>query len=317
LIDNLEMSIFSLSDLAARSLALSSLIIALFVGSAYVSQPSQAAPKVFVQNQDQFANALDNFSSSTSFVYISATDATTGNKYSECVFAPFLLGSIAIENGWPTSWDAVPKARKLALQSAGHAYVFHDQTALANLALDYAKDRRRQACEIIKAGSPAFTSMLSGQVFKGEPPKLKEPRFPDLRPTGRSLLLRDAYPALMISPHLSGGIYWMKTPDFSEAQSAMPQDSKNAGRTLWECRIGPTGKLRNCELKAVWPTAQGFDQAAMKLLPSFTVDLTRLLPAKPDDSTSVTFEVDIEDENRRIENIPGQCPYIFCRPPAF
>lgn len=116
----------------------------------------------FLQKQTQFRAALENQSTSPSFVLVTVVDGRSRAETTGCVFAPFLLGAIAKEKGI-TRTEALAEA----LARKDHIFTFSSPEALANLSLN--ESRYSPACAIIRSGEPAYMQDRTGQIRAGQP----------------------------------------------------------------------------------------------------------------------------------------------------
>ncbi len=151
-----------LAELAAAMAAVAA------IGSTAVAQQG------FVQNRAHFRAALDNTSTSPSFVLITVVDGRSGARRTGCTIAGFLLHAIATEEGIYCTDnhgvmlpDAAKRVKAEALASKDHVYSFRKAEALAAVPTnDHHFDR---ACEIIHAGMPAYMQDRSAQILAGWP----------------------------------------------------------------------------------------------------------------------------------------------------
>lgn len=109
----------------------------------------------------------------------------------------------------------------------------------------------------------------------------------------------------------SHGVRWAATPTRIQVVGAMPSDVASAGRTLWSCAIQGDGHLGDCQLKASWPTAEGFGRAARSLIPFFQLS-NETVGAASLHNSRVVFEIDVFSDLMSVKAIPGQCPAVFC-----
>jgi hypothetical protein len=138
------------------------------IGSAAMAQ------HVFVQNQAQFRAALENTSTSPSFILITVIDGRSGARRTGCTTAGFLLHAIANEDGIDRAdyhgimlSDVAKRVKAKALVSKDHVYILQRPEALAAVPME--GKGFDLACEIIRAGSPAYMEDRTGQISAGWP----------------------------------------------------------------------------------------------------------------------------------------------------
>ncbi len=133
-----------------------------------------AAHVGFVQDQAQFRAAVENGSTSPSFVLVTILDGRSGKQRTGCTMAGFLLHAIAMEERldrrdyhgrMPPGVSARVMAKALA--SKDHVYTFQKAEALAAMPTDVRGSDR--TCEIIRSGTPAYIQDRTGQVMPGQP----------------------------------------------------------------------------------------------------------------------------------------------------
>lgn len=135
---------------------------------------SAAAQDRFIQDQAQFRAAIENGSTSPSFVFVTVRDGKSGEQRTGCTNAGFLLHAIATEEGFDRRDyhgrmlpdDSVSVIAK-ALSSKDHIYTFQKVQALAAVPTDVQGSNR--ACEIIRSGMPAYMQDRTGQIMPGQP----------------------------------------------------------------------------------------------------------------------------------------------------
>ncbi len=143
------------------------LVVASAAGAA--DPPSHGLAIEYVQPLDQFVAAVDNISSAPSFVLITIIDARKNEVRTACVTAPLLLAAIDIERGVKIGTD-LRETRRIALANSAHEFSFSKPEALANLGLSgFFRGKSEVACQIIRAGKPAFLADRTGQVREGQP----------------------------------------------------------------------------------------------------------------------------------------------------
>ncbi len=104
---------------------------------------------------------------------------------------------------------------------------------------------------------------------------------------------------------------WSKRPTLKDIEASIPKDATSAGRTEWWCSIASDGSLQTCQLAAEWPENQGFGDAARKLLPKFRLTHEVVVASARTDAKAV-LQINLEDDRRRVTDIPGNCPPPFC-----
>lgn len=138
------------------------------IGSAAVAQ------HVLVQNQANFRAALENTSTSPSFILITIIDGRSGARWTGCTMAGFLLHAIAKEEGIDRTdhhgimfLDVAKRVKAKALASNDHIYILLKPEALAAVPME--GEQFDRACEIIRAGLPAYMQDRTGQISTGWP----------------------------------------------------------------------------------------------------------------------------------------------------
>ncbi len=124
---------------------------------------------MFVQDQKQFVAALENDTTSPSFVLVVVIDETTNRPRTACIPANLLIGALTLEKGLAPSAEAEAGARKAAMASSTHVFKFVKPKAFANLGLDNEVRAGTEACRIIRSGHPAFMADRTGQIQQGQP----------------------------------------------------------------------------------------------------------------------------------------------------
>ncbi len=119
-----------------------------------------------LQPQKHFEAALENTSTSPSLVRIDLIEAEITNT--QCVYADDLLRALMAERGL-RDVQGYDEALKGARANKLHRFTFRRQAAINELNLAYGKPERRQACEIIARGRPAFQDDMSGEIREGSP----------------------------------------------------------------------------------------------------------------------------------------------------
>lgn len=119
-----------------------------------------------LQSQKHFEAALENSSTSPSLIRIDLIEA--GAMTTQCVYAEDLLRALMAERGLRDG-QGYDEALKGARANKLHRFAFGRQAALNELNLAYGKPERRQACEIIARGRPAFQDDMSGEIREGSP----------------------------------------------------------------------------------------------------------------------------------------------------
>jgi len=123
----------------------------------------------YQQPDDQFRAALENNSTSPSFILITIRDARDGSARTGCTLAPFLLGAIHKENALPYNEEGQNAALRIAASARDHFFTFRRLKALANIALNDDTPRFQQACAIVRSGGQAYMSDRSGEIRTGLP----------------------------------------------------------------------------------------------------------------------------------------------------
>ncbi|CAJ0769849.1 hypothetical protein [Ralstonia chuxiongensis] len=107
-------------------------LTALFLGMS-LSLAGCAGTMTSAQSQASFDAAIENHSTSPSYVKITVVDATTGTSQSTCTTANLLLGAIHLEHDIPFGQSGGADAERLALSNSGHTFRFTKHSAVANI----------------------------------------------------------------------------------------------------------------------------------------------------------------------------------------
>jgi len=119
-----------------------------------------------LQPQKHFEAALENTSTAPSLVRIDLIEG--GTTSTQCVYANDLIRALMVERGLRNA-QGYDEALKGARANKLHRFAFRRQAALKELGLAYVEPERRQACEIIARGRPAFQDDMSGEIREGSP----------------------------------------------------------------------------------------------------------------------------------------------------
>jgi len=108
------------------------------------------------QDQQHYEQALSQFSTSPSFVFVTIKNDMTGDSYTGCVSANLLTGAVFIELGGnlgpetdsvkrDASRALMLKAQETARKNTAHEFHFSNQAALSNIRLQYTEEDLAEA----------------------------------------------------------------------------------------------------------------------------------------------------------------------------
>ena len=117
-----------------------------------------------IQSADSFRAAVDDDSTSPTFVMITVTDSGSRRTKTRCVPAPFLLGALHVEHSLPYDDRGTRAARDLALAAAHHHFDFAKPTALRNVGFTGRGAHDERACDIIRRGHTAVQIDITGET---------------------------------------------------------------------------------------------------------------------------------------------------------
>jgi hypothetical protein len=107
-----------------------------------------------------FESALENESTSPSYVLITVIDENSGGRSVVCTEAPFLLGALHRELGADYGQEGVARVKAAALASPGLEFRFTKSKALANV-------RSRYTAEMLEAVRARLTGLSDVDLLDG------------------------------------------------------------------------------------------------------------------------------------------------------
>jgi hypothetical protein len=123
----------------------------------------------FIQSHAQFLAAVDNPTSSPSYVLLTVVDGRNGEAKTGCTLAVFLLGAMHLERHLDYSDGSVREVRDLVVAQTDHRYVFSNAAALHNVGFESLGTRALDACRIIRSGHPAYQQDITHRTIDGQP----------------------------------------------------------------------------------------------------------------------------------------------------
>jgi hypothetical protein len=144
------------------------IFVALMGGLSISPAAAERPARVEHQLQRQFEAALENDSSSPSFILITVVDGRTGETRTGCTLAPFLVEAIILERGLGHSPESRARAKAVARQNSEHRFTFSTPAALRNV--PFGPDQKsEEACRVLRQGFSARLADRTGQVIAGDP----------------------------------------------------------------------------------------------------------------------------------------------------
>jgi hypothetical protein len=128
-------------------------VLAAFLAFAFVSFPigRGAAETGPFQSQAEFEVAIRDDSTSPYLILLTVVDDRTGQSWTDCTLAPFLVGAIWMEQDPQRNGAPIEEHDRIALAHTSRVFHFFQQSAL-DILPTVRDGTYRQACEVIKSG---------------------------------------------------------------------------------------------------------------------------------------------------------------------
>ena len=123
----------------------------------------------YFQPHEQFVAAVENGSTSPSFVFATIVDGRSGTSKSGCLLAVFILGATHLERHIDYSDAGTAAVQAIVMSQRDHRFVFSNPRALWNVGFDHLETINADACRIIRGGHPAYLRDVTHQTVEGQP----------------------------------------------------------------------------------------------------------------------------------------------------
>ena len=137
--------------------------------AAFLTVPATAQDVGIVQPHRQLIAAIDNETTSPSYVLITVVDGRNGTAKTGCTLAVFLLGAMHLERNLDYSQPSRRAVRESVVAQADHRFVFRNPSALQNVGFERFESRNLEACRIIRNGNPAYQQHHTLRTIEGQP----------------------------------------------------------------------------------------------------------------------------------------------------
>ncbi len=109
--------------------------------------------------------------------------------------------------------------------------------------------------------------------------------------------------------HLVGPLTLTALPSQATVRRLLAPETNYAYRVRWDCGLGPSGRLIDCQVQAAWPKKLDLKVVSARITPQFRVEIRQARELEPN-HVRVFVEALLNDSSRKLNMNcpPGWCP---------